>query len=299
MWTRLAAMILIAPLAVAACGHSTEPAPAPATPSFRGLIVFQSDRVLRWQLFAIHPDGSELTQLTSTGRTVGRPSQSPDGQTLAFSMGGRVWLLPAGSLQPEPFTRILNAVDPQWAPDGSGFVYYSNANLAGTLQVYRLSMFGDSTSRLTGGAAANRFPVWSPDSKYIVFTSFDRSVRPNFRTVRYEMATGVQEALAVDASFDDHYPVYSPSGRWIAFVREQLGTTESRLAIMRADGTDVRILDHPTNPIQVGSWSPDETRLVVTLGPPENALVLVDIANGTIDTLLADGHSNRFPLWVR
>ena len=77
------------------------------------------------------------------------------------------------------------------------------------------------------------------------------------------------------------------------------GTTGPRLAIMRADGTDVRILDNPTNPIQVGSWSPDETQLVVALGPPERALVLVGVDNGTIDTLIADGHSNRFPLWVR
>lgn len=278
--------LLVALLAIVGCTQPGDPSP----PSFKGFIIFRSDRVDPWQLFAIRPDGSGLIQLTAANGIVGRPSQGPDGSALAYTVGGAVWILPAGSLEPVQLTRYLRASGAKWAPDDSSFVYYSDGDPTPHFQIYRLSRDGSSTSRLTGGAASNQFPVWSPDSKYIAFDRFDGS---RVRIYRYNMSTGVQDSLAADPEFDDFSPAYSSSGNQIAFIRNR------HFAIMDAGGTNVRIIDGPTEPISVGSWSPDDTKIVATLGPPPWWLGIIDVQTGAVDTLLADEHFNSVPLWVR
>ncbi|HEX8100980.1 MAG TPA: hypothetical protein VF533_00065 [Solirubrobacteraceae bacterium] len=59
-------------------------------------------------------------------------------------------------------------------------------------------------------------------------------------------------------------PTYSPDGRWIAFV------SGPRLAVMRADGRDVRVLPPLTASDGAPSWSPDGRRLAFEgRGEPE------------------------------
>jgi TolB protein len=110
-------------------------------------------------------------------------------------------------------------------------------------------------------------------------------------------ASGVpQEPDRGDCSIEYHSPAWSPNGKRLAF---DAGT---RLAVMRSDGSDFRLLAQQTADDGEPAWSPDGHRLVFSgarSAEPEAGtdLYILDLRGGHLRRLTFRGGRDRSPAW--
>jgi len=157
------------------------------------------------------------------------PQWSPDGQRIAFGVGGFPLFEPFGSEGPKPVSPaqvgMINA-------DGSGF---------------RL---------ITSGPNSNAFPSFAPDGRRIAY----RTTGPDGTGLR--IMSLEDHSIALLTKDYDNFPVWSPRGDLIAFVRK-IGV-DFEIFTIRPDGKDVTQLTHTKgNDAHLG-WSPDGERIVFT-----------------------------------
>jgi eukaryotic-like serine/threonine-protein kinase len=136
-------------------------------------------------IFVMGATGESIRRMTSSGFD---PAWSPDGKQLVWSADeegeddprgritreSRLWVvdLPAG----EP--RLLldrDAMQPSWSPGGERIAYWAYDD-AGQRDIFTVSSRGGANTvvPLTDDAAIDWSPVWSPDGRWIYFSS-DRS----------------------------------------------------------------------------------------------------------------------------
>lgn len=202
---------------------------------------------------------------------------APNGARIAFAAEDALVLLPVvgrGPVRRVPLPQAwagstLAAL--AWSPDGTklAFSRTSGDGKAGTLhnELDVIGVDGRGARTLAVNPApygARAEPVWSPDSKRLVFKLDE------FRLATVAAAGGAPVPLTSPAggAVDDH-PLWSPDAAWIAFARSPARGI-SDVWLVRPDGTGQRKLT--TTPIpprgvpHVGStplaWSPDSTHLL-------------------------------------
>ena len=134
-------------------------------------------------------------------------------------------------------------------------------------EIYVMEVDGNNQRRLTNHPNWDTSPSWSPDGKWIAFTS-DRDEHvidnnpgglPNFEIYVMDADGGNQQNLTNDPD-NDSSPSWSPDGKRIAFSSDRDGNYE--IYVMDADGNNPqRLTDNDffdTSP----SWSPDGKRIV-------------------------------------
>lgn len=216
----------------------------------------------RGEIAVVRPDGSGLTRLTRNSRTDASPAWSPDRRQIAFyrepqpRQTGQVWLMDANGQHQRRLTRLLRIQsfgELDWAPNGRAIVFKAFASRqGGATDLWLANVRTGAVTRLTSSPVSEAWPAWSPDGRWIAFSTENR-LKP-YRIWRLSLATRHAVELTHGPAADS-YPAWSPDGRQIAFTRA------GRLATMNADGSHVRVLRlFGTDP----SWSPDGTALVFT-----------------------------------
>jgi len=117
------------------------------------------------------------------------------------------------------------------------------------------------------------YPSFSPDGNHVAFT-WTGSKQDNRDIYVQQIGSGNPLQLTHDPG-NDYNPVWSPDGRWIAFLRSQseAGKSELRL-IPPLGGTERKLAEiHVRGGIMVTppylAWGPDSNFLVVTDSPGE------------------------------
>lgn len=144
------------------------------------------------------------------------PSLSPDGNRIAFSYQGDIWIVPAAGGTAQRLT-IHEAYEhsPQWSPDGSRIVFSSNRY--GNDDLFTIGADGKGINRLTFHSASD-YGASYVNSDEILFSSrrdYAQIERENeYFIISAQGGTPYRalDALGLESS-------YSSDGRLLAFVR--------------------------------------------------------------------------------
>ncbi|HAU88895.1 MAG TPA: hypothetical protein DCW72_01250, partial [Elusimicrobia bacterium] len=77
-------------------------------------------------------------------------------------------------------TRFNWCDSPSWSPSGEWIVFAGRETRKEKLNIFVTDPTGSQVRRLTSGAGDNEDPSWSPDGRFIAFTSTRRGKREIF-----------------------------------------------------------------------------------------------------------------------
>lgn len=200
-----------------------------AVPSFIGpnedQIVFDMAGVheLRYRWTDLYrwkgPDRRGREQLTF-GLRARSPDVSPDGRRVAFvrndSGQSRIGILELDTLafvELAPLDRVQQVYDPDWHPDGTKIAYAAWRD-GGDRDIYVYDLETGEHQRITADRAIDNSPEWSPDGRYLLFSS-DRSGVYNIHAHDFETGKLWQVSNVLGGAFE---PAVSHSGDRIAYV---------------------------------------------------------------------------------
>jgi uncharacterized delta-60 repeat protein len=274
----------------------------PQTLAINGKIAFDRDG----EIFTVHPDGSNLKQVTFEG---GRePLWSPDGIKIAFVRA-------SGTVDPKTQICVMDAdgnnqrcltpasdisVSPAWSPDSTQIAFARSivigASGAGAMShsiykrdIYAMNADGSNQRSLTNSDPDDwvSVPSWSPDGTKISFSRGGRS--PN--TVRVMNADGGNQRDILNG--------YSYSKAWSPDSSKLLVSPSGMKGIwvVNADGSNVTKVHEPIPSTasfpnvfdQYPVWSPDGSKLVFFTLFCDHNLCLDDIGYSEVVVSNADG----------
>lgn len=188
-----------------------------------------------------------------------------------------------------------------------------SVNRSGFNEIEVMAADGGGRRRLTArpprgtDAAGSHQPAWSPDGRWIAYTSTGSAKREDERDNEiYVMnAVGGAKRRLTSNHLADWSPSWSPTGNQIAFVRAGgLGGRHAvtEIFLMRVDGSSPRLLTKERLPAFISdlAWSPDGQRIAFTRsvfdekGEAQTAIWLVAV-DGTSKRLLARDAAD--PAW--
>ncbi len=244
-----------------------------------------------------------------------RPRISPDGQRIAFvtttidaakhEYRSAIWVAPVDGGEAQRFTSgTANASSPEWSPDGRWLAFVSERESEATgkdakkqgkdkPQIWVLPVNGGEARQLTFMEHGASSPVWSSDSKSLLFSAQvgpadeeteDGKALPKVRVINqlwykldgvgfiYERRShlfltsvngGTPQQLT-DGDWDDGDAAWSPDGTQIVFTSNHaedrwriLGSDLYTLQIQENKAGELRCLTDSTLACGSPSWSPD------------------------------------------
>lgn len=177
----------------------------------------------RYRLIVSDVDGANRHEVFSGSLPILSPSWSPDGRQLAYMTyynhhaqivvqslyGGarRVVAQAQGTIS-----------SPAWSPDGRE-IALSRADENGNIDIYLLDLASGGERRLTTHAGIDTEAVFSPDGRYIYFTS-DRAGSPNIYRMNREGGAVTRAVFGGNYSSNSEI---SPDGRTMVLTRQSGG----------------------------------------------------------------------------
>jgi TolB protein len=184
----------------------------------------------------------------------GAPAWSPDGKSLALTLGGSggnpdIYVL---DLATQSLTRLSDdpAIDtePVWAPDGRS-VYFTS-DRAGSPQIYQVPLqSGAHPKRITFTGNYNARPQLSPDGTQLAMVTLDNG---NYRIAVQDLASGTVRVLS--KGHLDESPSYAPNGATLIYSEREGG--RGALATVSTDGLIGERLKAPQGEIREPAWGP-------------------------------------------
>jgi len=204
--------------------------------SDNGILAFQSG-IMRGngQLIWFDRNGKQISGIGESG-FYGQPRLSNDNQKIAISIfdaqhpSSDIWIYELARNVPTRFT-FDPAFDgaPLWSADGKQIVFSSRRK--GFEDIYQKASDGSGSEEILFESAENKVPTsLSPDGRFLAFTNTDTKANTK-QDIWILPLFGERKAYAfLQTPFDEFGAQFSPDGRWLAYVSDELGTTQVYIA---------------------------------------------------------------------
>jgi len=247
-------------------------------------------------------DGTEYVKLTSSPDGENHPRWSPDGKYLTFlssryeTKSSQIWRMDRRGGEAEKLTELkYNISDYVWSPDSKKILltihdqessdeaekkkslkpividrYHFKSDGDGYLErkrdhFYLFDVESKKLDTLTRGDFDEGSAAWSPDSKRIVFVSNrtadpDRNNNSDLWVMEAKKGATIKQLSQWKGS--DSHPVFSPDGKWIAYLKSQFEEyniyDQPQLAVISAEGGASKILNATLDrDVSAPRWSND------------------------------------------
>jgi len=171
------------------------------------------------------------TETINVSKFVEGVSPSPDGKRVVVNARGETFTVPAKDGSTRSLSRKggVHERDAVWSPDGKWIAYDSDESGENELYVRPQDGTGDPVQVTKGADTYFYEPVWSPDSKKLLWA--DRLQRLRYVTVETKEVTLVDTATA----FEIRQYGWSPDSKWVTWSRPE-ETTLTKVWIYSLDG---------------------------------------------------------------
>ena len=156
---------------IAELAPTPEPENTPASTASEGLIVFAAEQ----EIYTMHVDGSDLTNITNDPAYDGNPTWSPNGQRLAFG-SDRNGNFDIFTMNPDGSNVVQLTDNPgydgnfAWSPNGHKIVYQSSSgDDPNVSQLMVMDAGAGNKILLTESTGSYIFLGWSPNGQKIVY----------------------------------------------------------------------------------------------------------------------------------
>jgi Tol biopolymer transport system component len=272
--------------------------------------------------FRSERDGGGLFVMGRTGEAPRRvtragygPTWSPDGSTIAYTTRtidvnpqngvgqSELWTVDVRSGATRRLGALSNAVDVSWSPHGNRLAVSIQASGTRQSDVVTVDAASGESVPLLTDPAMDWSPVWSPDGRWLYFTS-DRSGSMNLWRIAVDeesgRALGRQEALTTPSSLASHASI-AADGRHLVYSSVLITSNVTRLRFNPNAGT----VEGAPSEVTTGSrpWanpdpSPDGQWLTFYSRQNPEGHIYVIRADGTgLRQLTGDNFQDRVPRW--
>ncbi len=248
-----------------------------------------------FKLVVADQDGENEHTIMESTDPIMSPAWSPDSRRLAYvSFEGNkssvfVQTLRTGNRQRVSNRPGINGA-PAFSPDGRKLVL-TLGGIDGNLDIHILDISTRKTTRLTTHRAIDTEGSWSPDGRFIYFTS-DRSGGPQI--YRVSASGGTPERITFEGSYNAR-PRLSPDGSRLAMVHNDRGNF--RIAVMNVERRDLLIVSVGQQD-ESPSFAPNSDTLIYATRQGRNGVLESVSADGLIRQRLASGQVDvREPVW--
>jgi TolB protein len=248
-----------------------------------------------YKLVVADQDGENETVVMQSTDPIMSPAWSPDSRRLAYvsfeNNRSSIWvqtLRTGNRIQVSNKPGINGA--PSFSPDGRKLVL-TLGGLDGNLDIHVLDLSSRQTRRLTTHRAIDTEGSWSPDGRYIYFTS-DRSGGPQI--YRVPAAGGSPERITFEGGYNAR-PRMSPDGERLAMVHLDRGNY--RIAVMDVDDKELLVVSAGAQD-ESPSFAPNSDTLIYATRQSRNGVLETVTADGLIRQRVSSGQGDvREPVW--
>jgi eukaryotic-like serine/threonine-protein kinase len=272
------------------------------------LIAFRSER-----------DGGGIFVMGSTGESVHRltdfgynPTWSPDGKKVLFATESilnpygrysisQLWTVNVSSGKTQ---KIYNgdAVQPVWSSNGKWIAYWGLPAGTGKRVIYILPSSGGKPIAVTSGRYIDWCPAWSPDNKYLYYSS-SRGGSMNLWRIRIDENSGKKlsgfEPVTTPSPFCE-MAKFSDDGRRIVYVSAEIRDNIYKLnfdpATEKIIGSPVPVTEGTKQFLYLNISQDNKWIAAASKGEQESIYIMHSDGSGIVK-LTNDSYKNRGPAW--
>ncbi len=272
-------------------------------------IAFRSERN-GGGIFVMGTTGENVRRLTDFGF---HPAWSPDGKQILCATGivwtpescrtiSQVWLVNVATGEKKQLITKEDANQPQWSPHGHRIAYWGR-HQGGQRDIWTMAASGGESVAVTNDFSTNWNPVWSPDGKYLYYSS-DRGGSMGLWRVAIDETSGrvvsQPEPVTTPSEYVMHLS-FSRDGRQLVYVSDIRRANLYRIGFDCERGT---IIGEPIA-ITQGSrqmlhpeLSPDGESLAFdSTGNKQEDIFVIRPDGADLRQLTDDLHKDRLPRW--
>jgi eukaryotic-like serine/threonine-protein kinase len=266
--------------------------------------------------FRSERDGGGLFLMGATGESVRRlttdgyfPAWSPDGRKIVYSTEGpespygrtsvsALWVVDVAS---GAGSKLYDgdAVMPRWSPDGKRIAFWALPNLSdGIRDIGTIPSEGGEPSWLTRDAPLDWNPAWSPDGRWIYFSS-DRGGSLNLWRIAVDedgRPAGVPQPVTTPAAHAGGISI-SADGKRLAYQALEVRTDIDAIDLRGETATAPRSIVSGTRVLLDPHISPDGLFVVYRSGQAPEDLFIARIDGSEVRRLTDDEPRDRGGRW--